>query len=88
MKDWFIKRFNAAVFENELKWYVTEKEQGNLNYSLADQMLEFVRGNQILVRGHNIFWEDPQYTPKWVLDLNGEELKSVVDSRIQSLLSR
>ncbi|KAH7663194.1 Endo-1,4-beta-xylanase protein [Dioscorea alata] len=87
-QDWFIKRFNAAVFENELKWYVTEKEQGNLNYSLADQMLEFVRANQILVRGHNIFWEDPQYTPKWVLDLSGQELKSAVDSRIQSLMSR
>ncbi|KAJ0969958.1 hypothetical protein J5N97_022835 [Dioscorea zingiberensis] len=87
-QKWFTKRFNAAVFENELKWYATEPEQGKLNYSLADQMLEFVRANQIVVRGHNIFWEDPMYTPKWVLNLTGEDLKSAVDSRIQSLMSR
>lgn len=87
-QDWFSKRFNVAVFENELKWYTTEPDPGKLNYTLADQMLNFVRENQIMVRGHNIFWEDPKYTPKWVLNLTGPELKSAVQSRIQSLMSR
>ncbi|XP_019165438.1 PREDICTED: uncharacterized protein LOC109161478 [Ipomoea nil] len=87
-QDWFSKRFNTAVFENELKWYTTEPDPGKLNYTLADQMLNFVRENQIMVRGHNIFWEDPKYTPKWVLNLTGPELKSAVQSRIQSLMSR
>ncbi|MED6194600.1 hypothetical protein PIB30_030096 [Stylosanthes scabra] len=27
-QNWFVKRFNAAVFENELKWYATEPDQG------------------------------------------------------------
>ncbi|PPR95060.1 hypothetical protein GOBAR_AA25609 [Gossypium barbadense] len=53
----------SAVFENELKWYATEPDQGKTNYTLADQMLEFVRAHQIIARGHNIFWEDPKYTP-------------------------
>lgn len=87
-QDWFVKRFNAAVFENELKWYATEPKQGVLNYTTADRMLEFVRANQITARGHNIFWEDPKYTPPWVQNLTGEELKSAVDSRIKGLLSR
>ncbi|OIV89638.1 hypothetical protein TanjilG_12724 [Lupinus angustifolius] len=24
MRNWFVKRFNVVVFENELKWYATE----------------------------------------------------------------
>ncbi|KAM7479430.1 hypothetical protein LguiA_027643 [Lonicera macranthoides] len=87
-QNWFVKRFNAAVFENELKWYATEPKPGQINYTLADQMLEFVRANQIITRGHNIFWEDPRYTPSWVKNLTGPDLHSAVNSRIQSLMSR
>ncbi|XP_042509676.1 endo-1,4-beta-xylanase 5-like isoform X2 [Macadamia integrifolia] len=87
-QNWFVKRFNAAVFENELKWYATEPEQGKTNYTIADQMLEFVRANQIIARGHNIFWEDPLYTPSWVRNLTDEELRSAVESRIQSLMKK
>ncbi|XP_015893369.3 endo-1,4-beta-xylanase 5 [Ziziphus jujuba] len=87
-QNWFAKRFNAAVFENELKWYATEPEQGKVNYNISDQMMEFVRANQIIARGHNIFWEDPRYTPAWVLNLTGPALQSAVNSRIQSLMSQ
>ncbi|KAG9442637.1 hypothetical protein H6P81_018491 [Aristolochia fimbriata] len=87
-QKWFTERFNAAVFENELKWYATESKPGQLNYTLADEMLSFVRANQILARGHNIFWEDPRYTPPWVVNLTGPALSAAVESRIRSLMSR
>ncbi|KAK7258033.1 hypothetical protein RIF29_32423 [Crotalaria pallida] len=87
-QNWFVKRFNAAVFENELKWYATEPHQGEVNYTIPDQMLQFVRANRIIARGHNIFWEAPDYTPKWVHNLTGVELLAAVDSRIQSLMSQ
>ncbi|XP_059654003.1 endo-1,4-beta-xylanase 5-like isoform X2 [Cornus florida] len=87
-QNWFVERFNAAVFENELKWYTTEPKQGQINYTLADQMLEFLRANKIIARGHNIFWEDPQLIPAWVVKLTRSELQSAVDSRIESLMSK
>ncbi|KAK8966464.1 hypothetical protein KSP40_PGU001224 [Platanthera guangdongensis] len=87
-QQWFVERFNAAVFENELKWYATEQQRGHLNYTLADEMLRFVRAHQILPRGHNIFWENPKYTPAWVRNLTGDDLRYAVSSRIESLLSR
>lgn len=49
-------------------------------------MLEFVRANNIIVRGHNIFWENPKLTPSWVRNLTGQELQSAVVSRVQSLM--
>ncbi|XP_019257097.1 PREDICTED: uncharacterized protein LOC109235440 isoform X2 [Nicotiana attenuata] len=87
-QKWFKERFNAAVFEDELKWYSTEPQQGEVNYTIPDQMLEFVRANQIIARGHNIFWEDPRFVPSWVRNLTGPDLKSAVNSRIQSLISK
>ncbi|KAL6211948.1 hypothetical protein ACLB2K_017171 [Fragaria x ananassa] len=87
-QNWFGERFNAAVFENELKWYATEPQQGNVTYIIADQMLQFVRANKITTRGHNIFWEDPKYTPAWVRNLTSDQLKSAVNSRIQSLMTK
>ncbi|KAK4424068.1 Endo-1,4-beta-xylanase 1 [Sesamum alatum] len=87
-QKWFVERFNAAVFENELKWDATEHVQGQVNYTIPDQMMEFVRANQIIARGHNIFWENPKYTPKWVLNLTRGDLESAVSSRIQSLMNK
>jgi Glycosyl hydrolase family 10 len=65
-QSWFLERFNAAVFENELKWYATEPAAGLMNYDTADRLLDFVRANRIMVRGHNIFWENQDATPAWV----------------------
>ncbi|CAE6150566.1 unnamed protein product [Arabidopsis arenosa] len=87
-QEWFVKRFDATVFENELKWYATEPDQGKLNYTLADKMMNFVRANRIIARGHNIFWEDPRYNPNWVRNLTGEDLRSAVNRRIKSLMTR
>ncbi|KAA8536000.1 hypothetical protein F0562_028478 [Nyssa sinensis] len=87
-QNWFVERFNAAVFEDELKWYSTEPQPGKVNYTIPDQMLEFIRANQITARGHNIFWENPMFTPSWVRNLTGPELKSAVNSRIQSLMTQ
>ncbi|GLJ55055.1 hypothetical protein SUGI_1181700 [Cryptomeria japonica] len=85
---WFKKRFNTAVFENELKWYFTEPQQGNLDYKFADKMLAWCNANGINVRGHNIFWEDPKYIPSWVTKLNNEELQKAVNYRIKSVVGR
>lgn len=88
-KNWFTKRFGATVFENELKWDTVQSHQDHINYSIADQMMEFIRANKIVVRGRsNIFWEDPRYVPKWVHNLTGSDLYSAVSSRVQSLLSK
>uniref|UniRef100_A0ACD5WS95 Uncharacterized protein n=1 Tax=Avena sativa TaxID=4498 RepID=A0ACD5WS95_AVESA len=88
-QEWFSKRFNAAVFENELKWYATEPWPGKEDYTLADQLLQFVQSSDAVARGHNIFWEDPKYTPWWVKNLtSADQLRAAVAGRIESLLSR
>ncbi|KAI4388645.1 hypothetical protein MLD38_000956, partial [Melastoma candidum] len=84
----FLKNFNWSVFCNELKWYWTEPQQGNLNYRDADEMLDFCQSHNIPVRGHCIFWEVEDAVQWWVRSLSTNDLMAAVQNRLTSLLSR
>ncbi|XP_077215593.1 endo-1,4-beta-xylanase 5-like [Tasmannia lanceolata] len=87
-QNWFSSRFSVTVFENEMKWYGTEKTPGKEDYSVPDAMLAFAQRKGIAVRGHNIFWDDPQYQPWWVKSLSPDQLRAAVEKRITSVVSR
>ncbi|KAL5700725.1 endo-1,4-beta-xylanase [Ranunculus cassubicifolius] len=87
-QNWFLSRFTVTVFENEMKWYFTETSPGREDYSVPDAMLKFVQQHNILVRGHNIFWDDPIYQPQWILSLSPTQLRQAVEKRINSVVSR
>ncbi|KAK7280255.1 hypothetical protein RJT34_25317 [Clitoria ternatea] len=87
-QDWFVSRFKFTTFTNEMKWYSTEKEQGQENYTIADAMLKFAKCNGISVRGHNIFWDNIKHQPEWVKSLSPEELSEAASRRIKSVVSR
>ncbi|XP_016490391.2 endo-1,4-beta-xylanase 5-like [Nicotiana tabacum] len=87
-QEWFAKRFKATVFENELKWYKTEPQLGQFNYTLVDQMMEFVRKNKLIARGHNMFWDDPVYIQDWLENMTAPQLKQAMKSRIKSVISK
>ncbi|MQL70206.1 hypothetical protein Taro_002517, partial [Colocasia esculenta] len=87
-QSWFASRFTVTVFENELKWYSTERIRGNEDYSVADAMLAFAGQRGIAVRGHNILWDDPHYQPAWVPSLPTPELQFAVSHRVNSVVSR
>lgn len=84
----FVKNFNWAVFGNELKWYWTESQQGNLNYRDADEMLDLCQKNNIETRGHCIFWEVEGTVQSWVKGLNKNDLMAAVQNRLTGLLTR
>ncbi|KAL5844618.1 hypothetical protein ACOSQ4_010576 [Xanthoceras sorbifolium] len=86
--NFFAKHFNWAVFGNELKWYWTEAQQGNLNYKDADDMLELCKSHNIETRGHCIFWEVEDTVQSWIRSLNKNDLMTAVQNRITGLLSR
>lgn len=86
--DFFSKNFNWAVFGNELKWYWTEPQRGNLNYKDADDMLNFCTSRNIQLRGHCIFWEVEDAVQPWVRSLSKDDMMSAVQNRLTSLLNR
>ncbi|KAF5187431.1 Endo-1,4-beta-xylanase [Thalictrum thalictroides] len=86
--NFFIKNFNWAVFGNELKWYWTEAQQGNLNYTDADELLDLCKKYNIDVRGHCIFWEVENTVQSWIKSLNNNDLMRAVQNRLSGLLTR
>ncbi|KAL7584143.1 hypothetical protein Lser_V15G44647 [Lactuca serriola] len=86
--SFFIKNFNWAVFGNELKWYWTEPQQGNLNYKDADELLKLCNDNNIMVRGHCIFWDVESTVQDWVKKLNKQDLTTAIQNRLTGLLNQ
>uniref|UniRef100_A0A0A8YH42 GH10 domain-containing protein n=1 Tax=Arundo donax TaxID=35708 RepID=A0A0A8YH42_ARUDO len=85
---WFTSRFTVTTFENEMKWYSTERVQGREDYSVPDAMLRFAKSHGIAVRGHNIFWDQPSQQPGWVQSLPYPQLRRATARRINSVMSR
>ncbi|KAL6609635.1 hypothetical protein ACP70R_039604 [Stipagrostis hirtigluma subsp. patula] len=84
--DFFTKNFNWAVFGNELKWYWTEPQCGQLNYGVA--LLRLCSDHGMCLCGHCIFWEVDNMVQQWVKTLPADELSAAVKSRITDLLTR
>ncbi|KAG8373641.1 hypothetical protein BUALT_Bualt11G0045400 [Buddleja alternifolia] len=88
LADFFYKNFNWAVFENELKWYWTEPQEGNFNYKDADELLNMCTSHNIQLRGHCIFWEVVDAVQSWIRGLNEKDMMLAVQNRLTGLLTR
>ncbi|CAN6301880.1 unnamed protein product [Urochloa humidicola] len=87
-QQWFTSRFTVTTFENEMKWYSTERSPGREDYSVPDAMLRLAKSHGIAVRGHNIFWDQPTQQPGWVQSLSYSQLQQATARRIKSVMSR
>ncbi|RWW42009.1 hypothetical protein BHE74_00052470 [Ensete ventricosum] len=87
-QSWFTSRFTVTTFENEMKWYSNEREQGKEQYADADAMVAFAKQHGIAVRGHNVVWNDPQDVQSWVRSLPTEQLRKAVNRRFNSVMRR
>ena len=79
---------NAAVHENALKWYSTEKARGILTYENADTMLAWCEENGLRLRGHCIFWCVDKYVQPWLKQLDNESLHNAVKRRATDVVNR
>lgn len=68
--------------------YSTERNRGQEDYSTADALVNLAKSHGVSIRGHNIFWDDPQRQPSWVNGLGSNQFSSAVNKRINSVVSR
>jgi endo-1,4-beta-xylanase len=57
---------NMLVAENEGKWQALEAMPGQYRFEAADRMYAWAAEQGMLVRGHNLIWQDARWLPKWV----------------------
>ncbi|KZV22753.1 hypothetical protein F511_05385, partial [Dorcoceras hygrometricum] len=87
-QEWFLQRFTVTSFNNELKWYYTEKQKGEENYTVPDAMISFFRRHGIPVRGHTVLWDKPMMNSQWIHELSPRQLLNAAVHRMGSVMSR
>jgi len=84
----FQENFNAGVTENAVKWAQMERRQGEVNYAVVDNILEWADKHEIPVRGHCIFWGIEGRVQDWLKELDDDALRQAVENRARSLITR
>lgn len=80
----FLSQVRVFTPENALKFDYLQPEQGTYNFAPADALVDFGRRNGLLVRGHNLFWNDN--APGWLKSLRGRDVEAVFDRHIETVV--
>jgi len=92
-KNFVLNHFEWAVCENESKWEWNESSRDTVYYTDADNIYTWCNNNDIIMRGHCLFWEQPSHVQTWVKDLpyatypTSSELLDEVDERIDGAVN-
>lgn len=57
---------NTIVAENETKWQSVQARPGQFDFTRADAMFAWARGQNMHLRGHTLVWQPAKWLPDWV----------------------
>lgn len=85
------KHFNSITAENEMKFSTLQPGEGTFAFFRADEIVNFAKKNNMLVRGHTLVWHR-QY-PGWLFQdgagkAAGELVLQRLETHINTVLSR
>lgn len=80
------REFNCLVAEGSMKFVLLQPRQGQYDFALADEMVDFAAANDMAVRGHTLVWHEAlpdwlgagKFSRKEALDLLREHISTVV----------
>jgi endo-1,4-beta-xylanase len=75
-------QFSSVTPGNEMKWQVVEPTQGVFDWTGADNLVNFARANDQLVRGHTLLWHNQ--LPDWLT--TGVANGSISRAKLRDLL--
>ncbi len=67
--DLLMRHFSSLTAENEMKYSLTEPEEGRFTFEHADSILSLAREMGIQIRGHAPVWHNQ--TPRWIFEDQG-----------------
>ncbi len=71
------KHMNSITAENVMKSEVLQPREGEFNFTLADQFVQFGIDNKMHIVGHTLIWHSQ--TPRWFfVDANGKDISPEV----------
>jgi endo-1,4-beta-xylanase len=67
-----LTEYNSVTPDYELKFDQIEPQQGQVNYAIADYLVNFAVQNHLRFHAHNLIWH--QALPAWVVSFKGDSL--------------
>jgi endo-1,4-beta-xylanase len=86
------QHFNAIVAENVMKSEVIQPVEGEFNFTMSDQFVEFGEKNNMHITGHTLIWHSQ--LPKWFCEdekgnnVSPEILKQRMKTHISTVVGR
>lgn len=86
-REEFLRLFNFAVFENDLKWPMWEESNPNFSQAATLRALTWLREHRIPSKGHTLLWASWQHTPDWLKALKNDKpaLQSAILRHIRDI---
>lgn len=82
--------FSSLTPENDMKWAEVHPEPDVYDFSGADAVVAFAKGNGQEVRGHTLLWHSQN--PQWVIDASAdwtcEEARDVLEDHVRTVVGR
>lgn len=88
------ENFNSAVFENDMKWpaWIGEYSDAAAHQARVEQAVDWLRGNNIEVRGHCVVWPELPRLPSDVREMvrqrNLKALRAAIDQRAADIVAK
>lgn len=82
------REFNLLTPENVLKWGLIRPEQGEFDFSKADELIDFAEEKDMDVTGHTLVWH--MQNPDWLEngDYTETELEEILKNHIRTVVDR
>src|SRR5690606_21423980 len=85
-RDTLNREFNQVTAENATKWDATEPNQGQFDFSGADQIVQNAQANNQTIHGHTLVWHNQ--TPGWVQNLDANQMRAAMENHISTVVGR
>ncbi len=84
-----VREYDLVTPENALKWGALRPDEKTFDFHQADAIVEFARSNHIMVRGHNLCWNEYKHAPKWLLEgtYTPEQARELLKAHIQTVMA-
>ncbi len=80
-------QFNAAVAENAMKPGALQPSRGNFNFTAAENMVNFVLDNDMVMRGHALVWHQQSGFMESI-NTSREEMFQIMEEHITTVMNR
>lgn len=77
--------FNYVTPENEMKWDVTEPQQGTFTFADGDAIVDFAEARGMKVKGHTLVWHNQ--LPSWLTNLSASALRTAMTDHIAGVMA-